>query len=410
MRGNELSRRRFLRNGAAASASVWAAPSVLSAATGTPDAGYLEVGLPKSELLTPALCVDLDALERNIDTMQSTVSRNGIGVRPHTKTHKCPAIAHLQMARGAVGICTAKLTEAEVMFEHGLDQILLTTCNVSAAKIRRAMRLRTWCSGFIQAVDTEANARDLDAAAGEAGVVADVTVDVDPGGHRTGVPPGEPAVTLAQLVERLPNLRLRGMLCYDGGSQHVAGFEARRTQAIERLAPAAETFSRMRQSGLNVEIFSGGGTGTYNIDHATPGFTDVQGGSYVFLDAQYLSIGGQDDDQTYNDFEPSLTILTTVLTAQYEGRATTDAGAKSCTINRPWSIIVGETGMSYTSGSDEFGTIRYEDPSRIYQVGDRLELIVSHCDPVVNLYDTMYATRNDRVAAVWPIAGRGKNQ
>ncbi len=410
MHGNEFSRRRFLRDGAAASAGVWAAPSVLSAATGTPDAGYLEVGLPKSELLTPALCVDLDALEHNIDTMQSTVSRNGIGVRPHTKTHKCPAIAHLQMARGAVGICTAKLAEAEVMFEHGLDQILLTTCNVSAAKIRRAMRLRIWCPGFIQAVDTEANARDLDAAAGEAGIVADVTVDVDPGGHRTGVPSGEPAVTLAQLVDRLPNLRLRGMLCYDGGSQHVAGFEARRTQAIERLAPAAETFSRMRQSGLNVEIFSGGGTGTYNIDHATPGFTDVQGGSYVFLDAQYLSIGGQDDGETYNDFEPSLTILTTVLNARYEGRATTDAGAKSCTINRPWSIIIGETGMSYTSGSDEFGTIRYENPSRIYAVGDRLELIVSHCDPVVNLYDTMYATRNDRVEAVWPIAGRGKNQ
>ena len=115
-------------------------------------------------------------------------------------------------------------------------RFLLTTCNVSAVKIRRAMQLKKWCAGFIQAVDTAANARDLDAAAGEAGVIADVTVDVDPGGHRTGVAPGEPALTLAQLVDSLPNLRLRGMLCYDGGSQHVAGFEARRTQAIERLA------------------------------------------------------------------------------------------------------------------------------------------------------------------------------
>ena len=128
------------------------------------------------------------------------------------------------------------------------------------------------------------------------------------------------------------------------------------------------------------------------------------------MDAQYLSIGGQNDRETYNDFEPSLTILSTVLNAEYEGRATTDAGAKSCTINRPWSIIIGETGMSYTSGSDEFGTIRYENPSRVYRAGDRLELIVSHCDPVVNLYDVMYATRNDRVEAVWPIACRGKNQ
>ncbi|MCH2278843.1 MAG: DSD1 family PLP-dependent enzyme [Vicinamibacterales bacterium] len=412
MKKIDFARRRFLRDGVAASAGAWAAPLALTAtaATPAPNAEYLEVGLPKSSLLTPALCVDLDKLEGNIDTMQNTVSRNGIGVRPHTKTHKCPAIAHLQMERGAVGICTAKLTEAEVMFEHGLRQILLTTVNVSAAKIRRAMQLRKQCDGFIQAVDTERNARELNDAAREAGIIADVTVDVDPGGHRSGITPGEPALTLAQLVDRLNNLRLRGILCYDGGSQHVSGFAARRTQAIERLAPAAETFSRMQQSGLNVEIFSGGGTGTYNIDHATPGFTDIQSGSYVFMDASYLGIGGQDNDEVYGDFKPSLTILTTVLNAQYEGRATTDAGAKSCTINRPWSIVVGETGMSYTSGSDEYGTIRYENPSRVYQAGDRLELIISHCDPVVNLYDKMYAIRNNRVEAVWRIAGRGKNQ
>ena len=412
MKKIDFARRRFLRDGVAASAGAWAAPLALTAtaATPAPNAEYLEVGLPKSSLLTPALCVDLDKLEGNIDTMQNTVSRNGIGVRPHTKTHKCPAIAHLQMERGAVGICTAKLTEAEVMFEHGLRQILLTTVNVSAAKIRRAMQLRKQCDGFIQAVDTEGNARELNDAAREAGIIADVTVDVDPGGHRSGITPGEPALTLAQLVDRLNKLRLRGILCYDGGSQHVSGFAARRTQAIERLAPAAETFSRMQQSGLNVEIFSGGGTGTYNIDHATPGFTDIQSGSYVFMDASYLGIGGQDNDEVYGDFKPSLTILTTVLNAQYEGRATTDAGAKSCTINRPWSIVVGETGMSYTSGSDEYGTIRYENPSRVYQAGDRLELIISHCDPVVNLYDKMYAIRNNRVEAVWRIAGRGKTQ
>ena len=412
MKKIDFARRRFLRDGVAASAGAWAAPLALTAtaATPAPNAEYLEVGLPKSSLLTPALCVDLDKLEGNIDTMQNTVSRNGIGVRPHTKTHKCPAIAHLQMERGAVGICTAKLTEAEVMFEHGLRQILLTTVNVSAAKIRRAMQLRKQCDGYIQAVDTEGNARELNDAAREAGIIADVTVVVDPGGHRSGITPGEPALTLAQLVDRLNNLRLRGILCYDGGSQHVSGFAARRTQAIERLAPAAETFSRMQQSGLNVEIFSGGGTGTYNIDHATPGFTDIQSGSYVFMDASYLGIGGQDNDEVYGDFKPSLTILTTVLNAQYEGRATTDAGAKSCTINRPWSSVVGETGMSYTSGSDEYGSIRYENPSRVYQAGDRLELIISHCDPVVNLYDKIYAIRNDSVEAVWPVAGRGKNQ
>ena len=128
------------------------------------------------------------------------------------------------------------------------------------------------------------------------------------------------------------------------------------------------------------------------------------------MDAQYLGIGGRDNADTYTDFAPSLTILTTVLTARYEGRATTDAGAKACSINRPWSIVLGETGMEYRSGSDEFGTIIYDDPSRTYRAGDMAELIVSHCDPVVNLYDQMYAIRDDRVEAVWPIAARGKSQ
>ena len=176
------------------------------------------------------------------------------------------------------------------------------------------------------------------------------------------------------------------------------------------MSQAAETYAVMTRAGLNMKIFSGGGTGTYNMDHETPGFTDVQSGSYIFMDTSYLSIGSRDNNETYTDFAPSLTIVTTVLTSQYEGRATTDAGAKSCTINRPWPSVVGETGMSYTSGSDEFGTIRYENPSRTYQTGETLELVVSHCDPVVNLYDRIYATRNDQVEAIWPIAARGKNQ
>lgn len=407
-----LSRRHFLHAAGAGAASVWiprpvkgyGAAEMRRQAPG----GRVEAGISKWDLDTPCLCVDLDRLEANLDRMQTTVARNGIASRPHAKTHKCPAVARLQIATGSVGVCTAKVSEAEVMFEHGVEQILLTTVNVSPRKIRRAMYLRKWCGGFVQAVDTAANARDLSDAAAEAGVVADVTVDIDPGGHRTGVPPGDPALELARLVDTLPGLRLRGLLCYDGGSQHVTGFAERRRRALANLEAAADTAERMKRSGLDTGIFSGGGTGTYNIDHETPGLTDVQVGSYVFMDAQYLGIGGADDPEVYSDFAPALTVLTTVLNDQYEGRATTDAGAKANTINRPWPIVVGETGMSYTSGSDEFGTIRYEaDASRTYRVGDKLELIVSHCDPVVNLYDQLYGVRGDRVEAVWPIAARG---
>ncbi len=408
-----VSRRHFLAAGAGA-ASVWIPRPVkgYSAAEMRQQAvnDRIEVGISKWDLDTPCLCVDLDRLDRNLDRMQTTVARSGIASRPHAKTHKCPAIARLQLATGSVGICTAKISEAEVMFEHGIEQVLMTTVNVTPRKIRRAMRLRKRYESFTQAVDTAANARDLSAAATEAGVVADIVVDIDPGGHRTGITAGAPALELAQLVDTLPGLRLRGLLCYDGGAQHVTGFADRRRRALGSLEAAAETAVQMTRAGLDTGIFSGGGTGTYNIDHETSGLTDVQVGSYVFMDAQYLAIGGAEDPEVYTDFETALTVLTTVLNAQYAGRATTDAGAKANTINRPWPVIAGETGMTYTAGSDEFGTIRYEaNASRVYAVGDKLELIVSHCDPVVNLYDQLYGVRGDTVEVVWPIAGRGKS-
>ena len=410
-----FSRRHFLQ-AAGAGAAVWVPSPVkgysateLTRRAETSGAAINELGVSVWDLDTPALVVDLDVLEANIATMQRTVARNGIASRPHAKTHKTPEIARMQLETGSVGICVAKISEAHALFKHGIEPLLMTTSNVTPTKINRAMHLRKWCDQFIQATDTPENARLLAEAADSLGLVADVVVDVDPGGHRTGITPGRPALELAQLVDRLPSLRLRGMLCYDGGSQHVTGFEKRESQTLERLVPAAETFEQFQRAGLSTEIFSGGGTGTYNIDHQTPGLTDVQVGSYVFMDAQYMGIGGMNDADVYSDFNPALTILTTVLNAQYEGRATTDAGAKACTINRPWAIVKGETGMSYTSGSDEFGSIRYEDPSRTYQVGEKLELIVSHCDPVVNLYDQMYAVRNGVVESVWEVSARGQS-
>jgi len=340
--------------------------------------------------------------------MAETMSKNGIHSRPHAKTHKCPTIAHMQMDRGSVGICTAKVSEAEVMFRNGIDQILCTTGNVTPTKIARAMRLRQQCQGFIQATDSQKNARLLSEAAVAFGVIADVVVDVDPGIKRTGTPFGKPALELAQLVDQLPGLRFKGMLCYDAAAQHVVGFETRRDQTLERMVAASETFDSMRSAGLDTEIFSGGGTGTYNIDHEIEHLTDVQVGSYVFMDAQYIAIGGENDSDVYSDFSTSLTIMTTVLNDQYAGKVTSDAGAKACSINQPWPIIKGESGMTYRSGSDEFGTITYgESPSKAYRVGDKLEVIVSHCDPVVNLYDQVYAIRNDKVEAVWPISARG---
>ena len=406
-----MTRRRFLQTSTSA-AALWIPASVNSYTHQEIQDlyvdGSMQANVSKWELDTPSLCVDLDALEANIATMQDTLTRNDIASRPHGKTHKSPTIARMQLDAGAIGICAAKVSEAEAMFQHGIDAVLMTTTNVTATKIRRAMNLRHANPQFIQATDSEQNARLLSEAAVSMGITADVVVDVDPGGHRTGITPGQPALALGQLIDQLPGLTLRGLLCYDGGSQHVKGFAARREQTLERLLGATDTFDLFNSSGLSTEIFSGGGTGSYNIDHETRGLTDVQVGSYVFMDAQYMDIGGADNDELYADFVPSLTIMTTVLNDQYPGRCTTDAGAKACTINRPWPRVKGETGMSYTSGSDEFGTLRYEEePSRTYKVGDKIELIVSHCDPVVNLYNNLYAVRGERVEAIWPIAARG---
>jgi D-serine deaminase-like pyridoxal phosphate-dependent protein len=371
--------------------------------------GRMEVGLSKWDLDTPALCVDLDRLEANIAKGQAMATKNGIALRPHAKTHKCAAIARLQLAAGAIGICTAKISEAEVLFEHGIDRICMTTSNPSPNKIRRAMQLRKQCPHFIQAVDDEQNARLLSAAAKEAGVVADVVIDVAVG-TRSGIPPGEGAIALARVIDRLPNLKMRGMLSYDGGAQHVNGFAARKQRALDGLEENVKTFEMLKSAGLNTEIFSGGGTGTYSVQHLTPGITDVQVGSYIFMDMQYLAIGSEDGDAVYKDFAPSLTVVATVLNNRFPGRLTTDAGAKALTLNVPHAGVIGEPGMDYNAGSDEFGSLTFKEASKSYKIGDRLEMIVPHCDPVVNLYDQMYGIRKDRVEVVWPIVARGHSQ
>ena len=368
------------------------------------------IGLSKWDLDTPALCVELDAFEHNIATMRSRMAAMQVASRPHAKSHKCPAIAARQLAGGSIGICTATVSEAEVFSASGIGPILMTTSNVTAHKIRRAMAIRRANSQFIQAVDYPQNARDLDDAAREAGVVADVVVDVAIG-TRSGVPAGEQALALGQLVDSLPNLTLRGMISYDGSSQHIKGFADRRTYTLTRFEPSLDTFERFRRAGLSTEIFSGGGTGTYNIlPQASPHVTDVQAGSYIFMDCQYLEIGGESNDARFTDFTPSLTVLTTVLNTYFEGSITTDAGAKALTLNTPGPLVIGEDTAVYNPSSDEFGVVTCDTARRSYRVGDKLELIPSHCDPVVNLYDQIYATRKDRVEAVWPILARGHSQ
>ena len=273
MSPNSSSRRRFLSSAATLSAFVWVPRAVRGYGADEMRAmadaqGHVRPGISKWDLDTPALVVDLDKFEKNVRTMQAALKQYGLPSRPHAKTHKSAAIAKYQLANGSIGVCCAKLSEAETLAAKGVDRIMMTTANLSVSKIRRAMALKKAHPAFIQAVDEEQNARDLSAAAKEAGVVADVVIDVAVG-TRSGIPPGDGAVALGQLISKLPNLKLRGMLSYDGGVQHQNGFAARKERALKAIQPNVETFEAMKKAGLNTEIFSGGGTG--HLQHHAPG-------------------------------------------------------------------------------------------------------------------------------------------
>jgi D-serine deaminase-like pyridoxal phosphate-dependent protein len=408
-------RRAFLSAAGGASAFVWI-PKPIKGYTAAEMRAFAAAsasdplrGVSKWDLDTPALCLDLDLMEQNVAKMQAALKRYGIVSRPHAKTHKCAAIAKYQLSTGSIGICCAKLTEAEAFYAAGVEPILMTTSNPSPQKVRRAMALRKKNPQFIQAVDEDVNARDLSAAAKEAGVTADVVIDVAVG-TRSGIPAGDGALALAKLIDTLPNLKLRGILSYDGGVQHQKGFAARKARALQAIDANAATYEAMKKAGLQVDIFSGGGTGTYNIMHLVPGFSDLQVGSYLFMDMQYLAIGGEDGHEVYQDFAPSLTVTTTIMNNRFPGQLTTDAGTKALTLNKPNPGVIGEPGMDYTAGSDEFGSIKVTSASKAYKIGDKLDLIVPHCDPVVNEYDQVYGIRKDRVEVVWPITARGKSQ
>jgi 3-hydroxy-D-aspartate aldolase len=363
-------------------------------------------GVTKHDLVTPCLLLDLDLFEANLHKMSRHAKAAAINLRPHGKTHKCPDIALRQIQAGALGICVATIREAEAMAAAGVTGLLITSELVGRPKIERLIRLTRRQPDTMSVVDNLAHARQLSEAAAAAKLKLNVLIDVDPGGRRTGIPGGDGAVALAEKVAKLPHLSLRGIHAYSGASAHVVGFEARRDHSARAMGPALETFARLKRAGMPLEILSGGSTGTYNIDTALAGMTELQVGSYVFMDVDYRMIGGK-SGPVYEDFAPALSVLATVISQNYPERATIDAGIKAFATDRKFGPeIKGATGISYSFGGDEHGILTLDQPSRELKVGDRVEFIVPHCDPNVNLYDRIYGLRGERIEAVWRIAGR----
>ena len=363
--------------------------------------------LAKDDLPTPALILDLDFFEANISKMSQHSRAASISLRPHAKTHKCPEIARRQVRAGALGVCVSTIHEAEVMAASGVRGLLLTSEMVGRNKIERLVRLTRKHPETISVVDNALHAAQLNDAATAAKLTLNVMIDIDPGGRRTGLLPGAAAVTLAEQIMKLPRLRLRGVHSYSGGSAHVVGFEARREHSHKAMQAPLETFHVLKERGFPMEIMSGGSTGTYNIDPALEGMTELQVGSYIFMDVDYRRIGGKSGD-VYTDFAPSLSVLSTVISKNHPDRATIDAGIKAFATDRRFGPEVkGVTGVEYQFGGDEHGILMLKEPDRAINLGDRLELIVPHCDPNVNLYDRLYCVRGERVEDVWMIAGRG---
>jgi D-serine deaminase-like pyridoxal phosphate-dependent protein len=361
------------------------------------------------ELPTPALVIDIDAMTRNLDRMAAFYAGRRAAVRPHAKTHKSPHIAKEQLARGAVGICVAKLREAEMMVGHGIGDVLLTTGVVDAPRIRRLMSLARGCPGLQIVTDHAANVDAVADAAAAAQVTLRVLVDLNCGSNRTGAAPGAEAVALAERVARRPALRFAGFQAFASHVMHIEGYEARRRAEHEALEAVVETLHLARRTGLDVEVLSVGGTGTYDIDCDVADVTDVQAGSYVFMDVMYRVIGGR-SGTTFDDFEPALFILCTAISQPVQGEITVDAGYKASATDHqppaPWAI--GD--VRYRWAGDEHGILTLDRPSRELRIGDRVLMIASHCDPTVNLYDSYAVCSGERVVAQWPVAGRGMSQ
>lgn len=361
------------------------------------------------ELPTPALLIDLDRMEGNLKRMADDARQMNVGLRPHTKTHKCPLIAKMQMDLGAVGVCAAKVSEAEVIVAGGVDKVLITSPVVSPEKISRVIQLAKKSADIQIVVDNSKTIDDFNAAATAAKVKLRIVLDLDTGTKRTGVATGLPALALAQQIDKAESLQFDGLQNYAGHLMHLVGHEVRKKLSIETTARAIETKQLIEKSGIAVNVLSGGGTGTFDIDGAIDDVTDLQVGSYLFMDAQYRKIGDA-GGEVFDHFEPSLFVLVTAISQPVPERITVDGGYKAFASDDTLPEFRDITGVTYRWGGDEHGIILLESPSQKMNLGDKFQMLVSHCDPTVNLYDFYYPVRNGMVSELWPITARGCSQ
>jgi 3-hydroxy-D-aspartate aldolase len=363
------------------------------------------VGMALLDVDTPALLIDLDAYERNLNKMQSFADDAGLRLRPHAKTHKCAVIAGQQMALGAVGVCCQKVSEAEALVYAGVNDVFVSNEVIGAPKLERMAAMAKLATVGV-CVDDADNVDDLSRVAERYGVTLDVLVEIDVGAGRCGVATAGQAVELAGRIAAAPGLRFQGLQAYQGAAQHVRAHDARRA-AIEQAAMQVEdTCRRLKGEGLDCETISGAGTGTFPFEAQTGVYTELQCGSYIFMDADY----GRNRTETgdyFRDFENSLFVWTTVMSKSRPGVAVVDAGLKAVSVDSGLPLVHGVEQVAYVGVSDEHGQLDTAQADDRVRLGDKLKLIPGHCDPTVNLYDWYVGYRRERVESVWPIVARG---
>jgi len=364
-----------------------------------------EIGMSLDEVDTPALMIDLDAFERNLRRLADRVRGSGVRLRPHAKTHKCPVIALKQIELGAVGVCVQKVSEAEAMVYGGVRDVLVTNEIVGRQKLRHLMALAHTARIGV-CVDDPSQVAALEAAAGEAGVTLPVHVEINMGGNRCGVEPGQPALDLARLVADAPHLSFAGLQAYHGSAQHLRGWAERQQAIAGAVEKAALTRDLLAANGIACANITGAGTGTFEFETGSGVYTELQCGSYIFMDADYGRNLDQDGAAT-RAFEPSLFVWATVMSRPNAERAIVDAGLKALAMDSGPPAVWDEPAATYERASDEHGRLGIASATNRLRLGDKVRLVPGHCDPTVNLYDWYVAVRGERVEAVWPITARG---
>ncbi len=365
-------------------------------------------GMDEADIQTPALVLDLDALERNIKKMGDYAKAHGMRHRVHGKMHKSVDVARLQeVLGGAVGVCCQKVSEAEVFARGGIKDVLVSNQVRDPAKIDRLARMPKLGARAICCVDDADNVADLSAAAERHGTQIECLVEIDCGAGRCGVTTTPAVIEIAKAIDAAPGLRFAGIQAYQGAMQHLDSYDERKAKVDVAIAMVRDAVDGLKAQGLDCDIVGGGGTGSYYFESNSGVYNELQCGSYAFMDADYgriLDKDGKRIDQ--GEWENALFILTSVMSHAKADKAIVDAGLKAQSVDSGLPTIYGRNDVEYVKCSDEHGVV--SDPDGKLAVNDKLRLVPGHCDPTCNVHDWYVGVRNGKVETVWPISARGK--